>query len=126
MARTRNTSGALAGVFNSETIPTGQQVAEMIDSAVALLMPRLGEVPPILAEQAQALAALRAAYMIELAFFPEQTETGMSPYNALRMEFREELKAWDEAARGLEPNSPTAVSSMRVATEYPGYATGTY
>lgn len=125
MARTRLENGDNAGTFNSETIPTAVQVTEVINQAVSMLRPRLGEVAESMEDQAQALTALRAAYMVELAFFPEQTEASISPYNSLRMEFKDELGNWDEAARGLQPNSGVAVHSVRVATEYPSIATGT-
>lgn len=125
MARTRLENGDNAGTFNAETIPTSEQVTQVINQAVSLMRPRLGEVADRMVDQAQSLAALRAAYMVELAYFPEQVETSISPYNALRMEYKDELGNWDEAARGLEPNSSSAVHSVRVATEYPSIATGT-
>lgn len=126
MARTRATNGDLTGTFTAQTIPTNTQVAEVVNQAVALLTPRLGPMAERLEDQARALAALRAAYMIELAYFPEQAETGVSPYNALRMEFKDELANYDEAARGLEPNSEAHIHSLKVQTDYPGYATFTY
>lgn len=126
MARTRLPNGASAGSFTSETIPTATQVTEVVNQAVSLMRPRLGPVADSMVDQAQALTALRCAYMVELAYFPEQVETSVSPYNALRMEFKDELGNWDEAARGLEPNSGANVASVKVHTEYPGYATTTY
>lgn len=126
MARTRTENDQLAGTFNEETTPTGEQVIEVIKQAVDFLATRLGPMAERLEPQARALAALRAAYMVELAYFPEAAETGFSPYNALRMEFKDELANFDEAARGLEPNSEGHIHSIRVATEYPGYATETY
>lgn len=119
MARTRLENGELAKTFTDETTPTDSQVTKTIFQAVSLLRPRLGTVADALVDQAQALTALRCAYMIELAYFPEQVETSMSPYNSLRLEFKDELKNWDEAARGMEPNSGSGVHSVRVATEYP-------
>lgn len=126
MARTRLQSGGSAGTFNSETIPTAEQVTEVINQAVSMMRPRLGPVADSMVDQAQALTALRCAYMIELAYFPEQVETSISPYNALRMEFKDELANWDMAAKGLEPNSQASLTSVKVRTEYPGYATTTY
>lgn len=121
MARTRLENGGSAGTFNAETTPKAQQVTEVISQAVSLMRPRLGPVPDALVDQAQALAALRAAYMVELAYFPEQVETAISPFGALVKEYGMELKNWDEAARGLEPNSGSSVSSVKVLTEYPSY-----
>lgn len=123
MARTRLENGASAKTFTNETEPTSSQVTEVINQAVSLMRPRLGPVPDALVDQAQALAALRAAYMVELAYFPEQVDTAVSPFNALVREYGMELKNWDEAARGLEPNSGASLVSVKVHTEYPGYAT---
>jgi|SRR6185312_9457626 len=126
-ARTRMDNGELAGTFNSETEPTDEQVIEVIKQAVDFLALRLGPMADRLEPQARALAALRAAYMVELSFFPEQAETGMSPYNALRTEFKDALCDYDETARGLEPNDQSAhLHSIKVQTEYPGYALETY
>jgi hypothetical protein len=126
MARTRTENGSPAGTFNNETFPTAEQVTTVINQAVSLMRPRLGPVADSMVDQAQALAALRSAYMIELAYFPEQTETAVSPFNALVKEFGMELANWDEAAKGLEPNSSSSITSVKVRTEYPGYATTTY
>lgn len=125
LARTRLPNGEVAGNFTTETKPTAAQVQEVITQAVSLMRPRLGEVADRMVDQAQALVALRCAFMVELGFFPEQVETAVSPYNALRMEYKDELANWDQSARGLEPNSQVAVHSVRVATEYPGYTIGT-
>lgn len=126
MARTRIASGALAGTFNTETTPTGIQVEEVITEAVSFLIPRLGPVAESQEMQARALAALRCAYMIEEAYFPEQSESYASPMRELRMEYREELENWDKAARGEEPNDMAKMTTLPVGTLYPGYATGTY
>jgi len=126
MARTRLPNGLPAQTFTSETTPTSTQVLVIINQAVSLMRPVLGPVPDSLVDLAQALAALRSAYMIELAYFPEQVETAMSPYQSLRLEFKDSMKDWDMAARGLEPNSVSNLHSMHVATEYPAYATGAF
>lgn len=125
MARTRLENGASAKTFTNETEPTDSQVTEVINQAVSLMRPRLGPVPDALADQAQALAALRAAYMVELAYFPEQVDTTVSPFNALVREYGMELKNWDEAARGMEPNSGSSVVSVKVRTEYSEYPLST-
>jgi hypothetical protein len=130
MARTKMPNGDI-GSFNDETTPTAEQVNEVIAQAVAFMRPRLGPVPDSLVEQAQALATLRVSYMVELGYFPEQTETSISPYRSLLMEYKEELENWDIAAAGLEPNSPTLIHSVKVMTDYPSYTTpypteGTY
>lgn len=119
MARTRMPNGNI-GAFNTETTPTATQVQEQIDLAVALMKPRLGEIFDV--PFAQTLAALRTAYMVELAYFPEQSETGVSPYKPLRLEYEDALKNWDKAAEGRIPNDPGRMASLQVGTVYPGYS----
>jgi hypothetical protein len=126
MARTRLPNGELAGTFTSETEPTNEQATKAIDKAVTLLKPALGEVPDRLVDQAQSLATLRAACIIERSYFPEQVETNVSPFRQIWAEYKEGLKLWEEAARGEEPNSPGKQAALRIGTDYPGYATGTY
>jgi hypothetical protein len=126
LARTRIPNGKYEGKFTTETQPTAAQVEKIIEQAVQILRPRLGETAEHLEDQARILCTLRAAFMIELSFFSEQTETHMSPYMALRAEFKEEFENWDIAATGLEPNSESKLSSMHVGTEFPGYATQTF
>lgn len=125
LSRTRLPNGEDAGDFTSETKPTDSQVQETIEKVVAGLIPRLGEVPERLEGQACALASLKCAYKVELSYFTEQAESGMSPYRSLLMEYKEELCNWDMAAKGEQPNSQTVVHSVRVSTEYPGYSIGT-
>ncbi len=123
MSRTRGANGSLVGNFNGTTIPTDTQVTAIIAQAVSLLRNRLGPVPDALVDQAQALTALRAAYMVELSYFPEQVDTGVSPYRALIAEYLTSLKEWDTSARGESPNDVN-IASMPVGTLYPSYAIG--
>lgn len=123
-ARTRLSNGELARNFTADTEPTGTDATKAIEKAVTLLAPRLGQVPDSMVDQAKSLACLRAACVLERAYFPEQVETNISPYARLWAEYKEGLAAWDKAARGEEPNSQSSLHSIRVGTEYPGYATG--
>lgn len=125
LARTRLPNGTLAGTFNSQTTPTDTQVSLLIQKAVRLLAPRLGDVPDALADSAQVLAELRAAMMVERSYFAEQVGDSMSPYNDLAAEYKEALRNWDMAATGQQPGA-THLASLAVGTLYPGYATGTY
>jgi hypothetical protein len=80
-ARTKDSAGNETGTFNADTRPTFQQVQELIYSAVGTLKARAGEViPDQLIQEATRLAALRAAMLVELAYFPEMVATGRSPY----------------------------------------------
>jgi hypothetical protein len=123
MARTRGDNGELAGTFNAETEPTAEMVNESIQLAVSLMRPRLGVVPDAMVDQAQALCALNVAAKVEIANFPEQVETNMSPWRSLVAQYKEELANWDMAARGMEPDSQVAIHSIRAIADYPGYTT---
>lgn len=124
-ARTRHPNGT-TGEFDTETSPTAAQVEEVITQAVQLLRPRLGPVPVTLVDQAQAVATLRACFMVEIGSFPEQVQSAMSPYAALEKEYKDALCDFDTAAEGREPNSETELGTIMVGTVYPGYALGTY
>jgi hypothetical protein len=90
-ARTKATSGREVGTFNEDTRPTGSQVQELIESAVAKVDARVGTVPETLWVHARRVAALRAAMFVELSYFPEQVNAGRSVYTHLKAEFDEEL-----------------------------------
>lgn len=125
LARTRGDNGVLIGTFNSSTTPTDVQVQTLIGKAVRLLAPRLGDVPDRLADNAQIIAELRTAMMVERSYFIEQVDTPMSPFKDLQYEYVQAMKDWDCAASGDTP-SGQRLASLAVGTVYPGYATGTY
>lgn len=131
VSRTKMANGVLATdadgnpVFNDQTKPTGTVVMGIIEQAVRLLRPRLGEVPDRLADSAQALAALRAAMIVEQSWFTEQIDAGLSPYKDLQGEYMSALKDWDQVAEGDEPNQ-WHVASLPVGTLYPSYAEVTW
>ena len=125
IARTRQPNGVLAKTFNSQTQPTDVDVTGIIAQAVQILRPRLGPVPDSLSDMAKQLAVSKAACMIEQSYFMEQIATGASPYRDLQGEHLHGLEAWDEAARGEQPNG-LKCAALRVSTLYPSYATGTF
>jgi len=84
-ARTKDASGNELGVFNDATRPTSAQVAGLAQTAAVDIQGRLGESPPPeIVDAGRGVAALLAACMIELSYFPEQVESGRSPYQQLR------------------------------------------
>jgi hypothetical protein len=86
-------AGEELGVFNQHTRPTGDQVEELIDLAVADVSMRVGEsMPTSLEGSAQRVAALRAAGEIERSYIPEQSEDGQSIYQTLRLTYEEEVQ----------------------------------
>jgi len=69
------------GTFTAETRPTGQQVQTLIRKATGDLAMVIGdEVPGVIMREANETAALKAAMMVELSYFPEQVATNRSPY----------------------------------------------
>lgn len=123
LARTRIANGSLAKTFTPETTPNDTDVLGIIQQQTRLMRPRLGQVAPDQADMATALAALKCALVVERSYFIEQIGTDMSPYKDLMGEYMQGLKDWDLSARGEEPNG-VKVTSLRIGTEYPSYATG--
>ena len=86
-ARTTNEEQEEAGTFNDETRPTGTQAQNLIDQAVedVQVVFVAGSVPEASESAARRAATLRAAYLIEITFFPEQANAGEdSAYLQLR------------------------------------------
>jgi hypothetical protein len=95
-ARTKNSSGFEVGTFNDDTRPTSAQAAALATAAAVDIQVRLGTSPPAeVIDFARGCSALLAACMVELSYFPEQVESGRSPYQQLRdlLNWRLELLA---------------------------------
>jgi hypothetical protein len=100
-ARTKDSVGNELGTFNAETRPTDQQVFILIGQGVSdVSMAIGGEVPPAYWQDAVNLAALATALKIELSYFPEQINTGRSPYPQLKQLFDDQLKRLIGAIEG--------------------------
>lgn len=94
-ARTKPTDGQVPlGTFNETTYPTGEQVESLITQAVLEVDARIGTVGPTLRARAGNVAALYAAMLVELSYFPEQIDTDQSPYDRLK-------ELYDQALAGL-------------------------
>jgi hypothetical protein len=75
------------------TRPTASQVEGLIDNAVADVQSRVAtNMPEEFAPQANHVACLRAANLVELSYFPEQTDDGRSVYQAYRLTYEEAVK----------------------------------
>lgn len=74
------------------TRPTATQVEELIEIAVADVRMRVADdMPDEFAESATGCAAMRAANLVELSYFPEQTEADRTVYQSLRLTFEEQV-----------------------------------
>jgi hypothetical protein len=109
-ARTKDSAGNEVGTFDDDTRPTADQVEQHIDTAYALVstrIPPLDDLPADLLPAFAGLVAYRAAMRIEKAYFPEQVQSGRSPYEQLRQEYLDDLdpfvqRANDAVAAGEE------------------------
>lgn len=72
------------------TRPTASQVEELIHQAVADVSMRVADgMPEEFADQARGVAAMRAANLVELSYFPEQTGANQTVYQSLRLTYEE-------------------------------------
>lgn len=94
-ARTRDLQGFELEEFNEETRPSGTEVVGLILQAESHVRTRVATVVPAGFEQdARAVIAMRAANLVELGYFPEQTGDDRTVYQSLRL-------TYDEAAKQL-------------------------
>lgn len=99
-ARTRTRGGQQVGTFTVDTIPTDLEVRNLIVQAAERIFGRLGNVPANLTATASSAAAVLAAMLIELSYFPEQINSDRSSYRELKKLFDEDMKTLIEASGG--------------------------
>lgn len=110
-ARTKDSSGNELGTFTANTRPTDTQVSELIDQAVDDVITAIGQsltISPDTYDTASKVAALGAAMLVELSFFPEQVGSGRSPYAQMLALYNtrlERLKLLVEAEGGDTPST---------------------
>lgn len=101
-ARTVDDDGNEVGTFTADTTPSYEQVDELIDKAVEDLYPIFkstvpdAPVPPNVSPEAyreavSALAAARAALLVELTHFGKEVANGNSPYKQMWEDYRQQL-----------------------------------
>lgn len=111
------TSTGRAPTFSATTSPTAAQVAELLAQAVENVVGDVGsfdpatvvnaadvargEAPVTLGDLAGSVAALDAACMVELTFFPDQVAEGRSPYEQLHDRYKAALARLSTAVSGL-------------------------
>jgi hypothetical protein len=92
--------GEEVGTFDGTTSPTGAQVAALITMAVGDVIARIGVgVPSVYAEDAQRLAALQAASLVEASYFPNELDTDRSAYRQYQAMFLNGIDQIVAAAR---------------------------
>lgn len=126
-ARTKTVGGQEAGTFNlasavgtkDETRPSAEQVATTVQDYIGGLSPIIGDTIDIRYQPlARRVAALGAALLVELTYFPEQVATGRSPYAQLK-ELYDELIANLFSALGIATGEDDVVIPEDAG--YPSY-----
>jgi hypothetical protein len=93
LSRTRDANGVLLGTFTSETTPTDEKVAEMIQQAADEVEAVVDDdLPESVWDTARQVIAIRTAMQIELSFYSDQVESGRSPYAQLRQQYEDALE----------------------------------
>lgn len=89
--RPTDANGMAGGTWTATTVPTVTQVQTLIGQRVPEVAAVVGTVPDSLVEMARGVTAVGVASYVELAFFPEQSDTGTTPAQLL----------WDRYEAGL-------------------------
>jgi hypothetical protein len=115
-ARTRNGSGDELGTFTEDTRPTAEEAEGLIDRALGLVSPRLGDVPESATNLAPSIVALRAAMFVETSYYPEETSGEGNAYASYREQYRDALADYDDAVGRNVGEAKTVVASVPVST----------
>ena len=83
-ARTKDANDNELGTFTANTRPTGDQVDELIETAITDIESEVGSVPDVLQDAARRVAALGTALLVELSHWPNEVAQGRSPYDQLK------------------------------------------
>jgi hypothetical protein len=95
-------SDVIFGTFNGLTHPDDGQVQRMLDNAVTGILSRITSVAPSMWDQAGAVAALRAAADIELAW-PDRS-SDLTLYTALSARYEAEFCKLDDLSSAALPS----------------------
>lgn len=117
-ARTTNAVGE-TGAFTSSTKPTADQVDALIGVAYAFVTQRAGEDALTRAPQlARHACALYTAMLVELSYYPEQTDEDGSAYQRFKEQFEEAMIALIGAAH--EGGRTGRMESVALESPYSG------
>jgi hypothetical protein len=122
-ARTKDDVGNEIGTFTVDTRPTGAEAQLLIQQAVSAVSMVIGaDLPSKCWDDARYVSALGAALRAELTYFPEQINTGRSPYPQLKQLYDDTLKQLltaVEAAGGDTPGGGTPGGPMKPVFAFP-------
>ena len=112
-ARTKDNTGTEVGTFNANTRPTDAQVSSEIQGGLDDVAMVVGtDIPQATFAYAREVAKIATALRVELGYFPEQVNTGRSPYPQLKQMFDDKIKmlltAVEKAQSGdtTDPGAP--------------------
>jgi hypothetical protein len=118
-SRTVDGTGDETGTFNLTTRPTVDEIGPLIDAVISRITRLCGQIPDDLMPDARRTAALGTALKIERTYYPEQINSGRSPYPQMKIEYDEELKELITAVQDND-NDPTTGDIEPLATSYFG------
>jgi hypothetical protein len=100
-ARTKVRGGEELGTFTDTTIPTAEEVENLIDKAVRRVASKIGVAPcnEDLEADAKDSAALYAAMLVEQSYYPEQTRPDQSAFKSMQSLFNDAIKDLADAVR---------------------------
>ena len=109
-------TGARIGTFNDKTRPTGEEVLELIDDAMAVVGSQLGvDLDAEFIPMARAAAIAYTCMTIEMSYYPESTEGADSAFRAFKERFTQQI---DFIEKGLNQDRPNErrIVSLRMET----------
>lgn len=112
-ARTLDNNGNELGDFTPATRPTGTNVTSLIAQAVDDVVDAVGQdVPADLQDNAAKVAAVGAAMLVEMSYYPEQVGTGRSSYPQLKTMYDDRLKRLVTSVEAEGGPTPTPLDYM--------------
>lgn len=117
-SRTTDENGTEVGTFTDDgrTRPSAAQVRLLAAQAAGDVAARIGfqDLTGGLPQLATNVSAVRTAMLIELSFFPEQIESGQSPYEQFRDLYAEQLGFLAAAVDGDTSGAVNRMTQVRV------------
>jgi hypothetical protein len=122
-SRTLDSHMTEQGTFTADTRPTATQVNDLMPQALGDVAVATGsDLPSKYWEAARSVAALRTALLIELTYYPEQINTGRSPYAQLKELYDDALKALVKAVADEQEVPGGDTSEVAPVYSFPAYS----
>lgn len=119
-ARTKDDVGNELGTFSATTRPTDVEVSALISQGVSdVAMVTGSDIPTSTWTDAKSVAALATALRVELSYFPEQINTGRSPYPQLKQLYDDMLKRLLTSIESAGGDVPASGAPMKPSYNFP-------